>query len=173
MAATGSPKRLNACLLFLPVRGGWSAGAAGEGWWRGVLEEPSLSGQVGIVKIVERERRRLRRKYLKLTAHRRFSAYRLDHWLDREHAKTALPLMPAILASAMMENRTLIISLWVAGLAVATPWFLFVSWQVLAVAARMGDKRYKLVTRKHLAREYREDGPKPPRYPPAPYDDLT
>ena len=124
------------------------------------------------MELLDRKRRRLRRKYLRLSRHRR-NAVRLDDWIDRETYWSLSPLVPWVVVMALWGPSTAATVLLIAGGTVAVPWFLFVNWQILVVAARKRDKAYRLVTRKHLSREYRQDSAKPPPYPPSAWDDLS
>jgi hypothetical protein len=124
------------------------------------------------VEMLRRKRRRLRRKYLKLSRHRRDPG-RFHDWLDRETYRSLLPLIPAGLVWAVWGPSTFATLLVVVAIVIGVGWFLFVYWQILVIASRKRDKQYRLVTRKHLSREYREDAPKPRANPPPTWDDLA
>lgn len=105
---------------------------------------------------LRKERRRLRRKYLQKVAHRTYSHSSYDRWLDWEFAKSLIPLIPFYVALAT-DGMTRTTGLFLAvGSPLALFWFFFVFITWLQVLSRHGDKTYMLVTRKKLAKEYRE-----------------
>ena len=108
------------------------------------------------MKLLRNEATRLRRKYLKKVRHRTFDYHAYDRWLDWEYAKTAIPLAPwAIESYAFGYSNFASILFWF-GIVISVLWFGFITWVWLSVATRLADKRYKLVTRKYLAKEYWE-----------------
>ncbi|RHW18156.1 hypothetical protein D1610_06635 [Sphingomonas gilva] len=106
------------------------------------------------MKLLEKERRRLRRKYLKKVAHRGFNYHAYDKWLDWEFARTGIPLLPGAIVSYADGLTTAATILLAAGAPFSLFWFGFVMWTWLSVAARLSDKQYMLVTRKLLSKEY-------------------
>jgi hypothetical protein len=106
--------------------------------------------------LLRKEAIRLRRKYLKKAAHRGFNYYSYDRWLDWEFAKTAIPLAPATIVSYADGLTTTATVLLCVGAPLSVLWFGFVMWTWISVASRLSDKQYRLVTRKHLSKEYRQ-----------------
>jgi len=104
---------------------------------------------------LKNERRRLRRIYLKKAAHRTGGHYSVDRWLDWEFARTGIPAVTATII-ATSTDRTLATDLiFATGLVLSVLWFGFVIATWVAVAARLSDKQYMLITRKQLSKEYR------------------
>ncbi len=108
------------------------------------------------MRLLERERERLRAKYLEKTAHRTYDLHAYNRWLDWEIGKSIVPLIPFFVALYLGESRSVLWLFGVVGGSLSAFWFFFVTWQWLAVASRAGDKRYNLVTRKYLSKEYRD-----------------
>ncbi len=102
------------------------------------------------MQLLRREAKQLRRKYLKKAAHRNFDYHSFDRWIDWEYAKSAIPLVPWIIVSYSEGQTAAATTLLIAGVPFTIFWFGFVSWNTLAVAARLQDKRYMLITRKYL-----------------------
>jgi hypothetical protein len=107
------------------------------------------------MKLFRREARRLRRRFLKKIAHREFDYHGFDNWVDWEFYKCGLPLAPAFVAMFVEGPTATTTFLFVLGGALTVIWFGFVFVNLLLVYSRYGDKRYMIVTRKHLSREYR------------------
>jgi hypothetical protein len=76
--------------------------------------------------------------------------------MDREFIKCLTPVMPG-LALRLINGRSLVSDiLFGVGLALTLAWVAYVAWNLLLVYSRWGDKRYSLVLRKQLSKEYRD-----------------
>ena len=106
--------------------------------------------------LLRNEARRLRRKYLKKVRHRDFNYHAYDRWLDWEYAKTFIPLTPWFVTSYVTGRTDTATVLFWAGASLSVFWFCFLTGVWVSVAVRLADKRYMLVTRKHLSKEYSE-----------------
>ena len=101
------------------------------------------------MKVLRKERLRLRRPYLS-TAGRRIPPL----LKTRELPKTLLPLMPWFVAASVEAKPSVQLALLVPGLLLTLVWFGFVLWTLEVVAARQRDKHYMRVCRYLLPEEY-------------------
>jgi hypothetical protein len=102
---------------------------------------------------LQRERRRLRRKFIKKLATRDY--HTVDRWMDFEFVKAGVPVWLVIFISAVEDLPAA--NLWMLGaLAISIPWWIFITVILLQVYGRWGDKVYMTVTRRMLSKEYRE-----------------
>jgi hypothetical protein len=105
-----------------------------------------------MLELVRRERRRLRRKFIKKLATRCYRT--VDHWLDGEYLVAGTPVWIAIFI-CMVDEQAPALFLIGGALLISVPWWIFITVIILQVYARWGDKYYWHVTRQKLSREYR------------------
>jgi hypothetical protein len=105
-----------------------------------------------MLELLRRERRRLRRKYIKKIAARDY--YILDRWLDAEYLVAGIPVWVAAFL-CMVDDRAPAAALFISALLISVPWWAFITVIIIQVYARWGDKYYTAVTRRKLSKEYR------------------
>lgn len=107
---------------------------------------------MGALGWLERERRRLRRKFIKKIAKRSYHTF--DRWLDFEYMKAGTPVWVAMFISAVDDLAPA--NPWMLGaLVISIPWWTFITVVILQVYGRWGDKVYISKTRRMLSTEYR------------------
>ena len=102
--------------------------------------------------LLRKERRRLRRKFIRKFAGRNYGG--IDRWIAFEYLKAGMPVWLALLVQGAGGWSAAWIPM-IAALAISVPWWIFITLVILQVYSRYGDKVYMSVTRKQLSREYR------------------